>query len=125
MKLLALILLIFTHQSFAAEACNLRLGTTLGVRTLEFISGNVTHSKMALKELSIAGLKEEISSLQDMELCGPNIQKERCVLKFQQSPKGKILAMHRGSEQWLSWPLSGKTTAQKFIKILQYAGFCQ
>lgn len=63
-------------------------------------------------------------SLQDMGLCEMKIQKKRCILKFEKRAKENQLTLIRGSDRWLSWSLEGKTSAQKFVKILQQAGFC-
>ncbi len=124
MKLL-LVAILFVSQSAMAEApCDIRLGTTVGVRVVEYASGNVIHSKMPLKEMSVASLREEITNLQDMGICEAKLQRKRCILKFEKSNKGNQLTLFRGVDRWLSWSLAGKTSAQKFVRILQQAGFC-
>jgi hypothetical protein len=125
MKILALFLLILSRASFAEAPCDLRLGSTLGVRAIEFASENVIHSKLPLKEMSVASLREEMVSLQDIGVCELKIQRKRCILKFEKSAKGNQLTMFRGTDRWLSWNLAGKQSAQKFVRILQQAGFCQ
>lgn len=125
MKFLLLFLILFSHGAFAEAPCDIRLGRSVGVRVVEFASGNVIHSKMQLRELSVGSLQEEMSSLQDMGLCEMKIQRKRCILKFEKRTKGNYLTLIRGHDKWLSWSLEGKSSAQKFVKILQQAGYCQ
>jgi hypothetical protein len=124
MKFLFIMFMLLSQAVFAEAPCDIRLGTTVGVRAIEFTSGNVIHSKMPLREMSVAGLREEMVNLQDMGICEPKLQRKRCILKFEKSTKGNQLTMFRGSERWLSWSLAGKNSAQKFVRILQQAGFC-
>jgi hypothetical protein len=124
MKLLFLLLMLISQTAFAEAPCDIRIGTTVGVKVVEFASNNIVHSKMPLREMSVAGLREEMMNLQDMGLCEPKIQRKRCILKFEKSPKGNQLTMFRASDRWLTWSLAGKQSAQKFVRILQQAGFC-
>ena len=119
-----LLLLILAQSAFAQEACDIKLGTSVGVRVVEYVTGNVIHSKIALREVSVASLKEEMTNLQDMGICEPRITSQRCILKPEKRPTGNQLTLIRGSDRWLSWSLAGKTSAQKFVKILHHAGFC-
>lgn len=123
MKLFLFLFIIAAQSAFAEAPCDIALGSTVGVRVVEFASGNVVHSKMALKEMSVSSLKEEMSSLQDMGVCEQKIQKKRCVLKFEKKAQTQ-LTLIRGTDRWLSWSLNGKGSAQKFVKILQQAGYC-
>lgn len=123
--LLLIILLGATAQSAVAEApCDIKLGSSTGVRIVEFATGNVVHSKMALKEMSVSSLREEMTNLQDMGVCEAKVERKRCILKFEKRPKENQLTLIRGADRWLSWSLAGKTSAQKFVRILQQAGFC-
>lgn len=125
MKLkIVLLFTILSQSAFAEAPCDIKLGTSVGVRVVEFATGNVVHSKMALKEMSVSSLREEMTSLQDMGVCAEKIQRKRCILKFEKRKKGNQLTLFRGSDRWLSWSLKGKTSAQKFAKILQQAGYC-
>jgi hypothetical protein len=124
MKLVFILLLTLSQVALAEMPCDIKLGRSVGVRVLEFATGNVVHSKMALKEMSVMSLREETINLQDMGICEEKVISKRCVLKFERLEKGNQLVMFRGSDRWLSWSLEGKTSAQKFVKILQQAGFC-
>jgi hypothetical protein len=120
-----LISLLFMSQTVKAEAlCDIRLGQTLGVRSIEFNSGNTVHSKIPLREMSVASLSEEMVNLQDMGVCAEKTIKKKCILKFEKRTNDNVLVLFRGEDRWLTWNLAGKVAAQKFIKILQQAGFC-
>lgn len=124
MKLIAFIILMISQAAFAEATCDIRLGQTVGVRVVEFATGNVVHSKIPLKEMSVSSLREEMISLQDMGICEEKIQRKRCILKFEKRTRSNQLTLLRGADRWLSWSLAGKTSAQKFVRILQQAGFC-
>lgn len=124
MKFILLLTLLISQSVFAEAACDIRLGHSAGVRVVEYATDNVVHSKIALREMSVSSLREEMTSLQDMGLCDIRIQRKRCVLKFEKRAKENQLTLLRGSDRWLSWSLAGKTSAQKFVKILQQAGYC-
>lgn len=123
MKLILMLVLILSQSAFAEAPCDVRLGTSVGVRVVEFASENVIHSKIALREMSVANLREEMTNLQDMGVCEEKVQRKRCILKLEKKSQNQ-LTMIRGEDRWLSWSLSGKASAQKFVKILQQAGFC-
>jgi hypothetical protein len=125
MKFLLVIILLIAQSAFAEAPCDIRLGHSVGVRVIEFATENVVHSKMSLREMSVSSLREEMTNLQDMGLCNLEIQRKRCILKFEKRTKENQLTLMRGSDRWLSWSLAGKTSAQKFVKILQQAGYCQ
>jgi len=124
MKLKLMLLLLISWNAFAEAPCDIRLGHSVGVRVVEFASDNVVHSKMSLREMSVSSLREEMVNLQDMGLCEMKVQRKRCILKFEKRTKENQLTLLRGSDRWLSWSLAGKTSAQKFVKILQQAGYC-
>lgn len=124
MKLFTLIILMLAQSAFAEAPCDIRLGSSTGVRVIEFASGNVVHSKIALKEMSVSALREEMTNLQDMGVCELKVQRKRCILKFEKKPKANQLTLIRGEDRWLSWSLAGKNSSQKFVRILQQAGFC-
>ncbi len=123
MKLILLLVLILSQSAFAEAPCDIRLGTSVGVRVVEFASENVIHSKISLREMSVANLREEMTNLQDMGVCEEKVQRKRCILKLEKKSQNQ-LTMIRGADRWLSWSLRGKASAQKFVKILQQAGFC-
>lgn len=124
MKLLTLIILLLAQSAFAEAPCDIRLGTSTGVRVIEYASGNVVHSKIALKEMSVSSLREEMTNLQDMGICEMKVERKRCILKFEKRTQGNQLTLIRGSDRWLSWSLNGKASSQKFVRILQQAGYC-
>lgn len=124
MKLFLILILITVQSAFAEAPCDIRLGQSVGVRVIEFASENVVHSKMSIREMSVASLREEMTNLQDMGLCDMKVQRKRCILKFEKRTQGNQLTLLRGNDRWLSWSLAGKTSAQKFVKILQQAGHC-
>lgn len=124
MKLKWMLLLLISCSAFAEAPCDIRLGHSVGVRVVEFASDNVIHSKMSLREMSVSSLREEMVNLQDMGLCEMKVQRKRCILKFEKRTKENQLTLFRSSDRWLSWSLAGKTSAQKFVKILQQAGYC-
>jgi len=125
MNFLLAIILLIAQSAFAEAPCDIRLGHSVGVRVIEFATENVVHSKMSLREMSVSSLSEEMTNLQDMGLCSLEIQRKRCILKFEKRTNENQLTLMRGSDRWLSWSLAGKTSAQKFVKILQQAGYCQ
>ena len=126
MKFAVIAFLIFaTIKTAKAESlCDIRLGNSVGVQVVEFASGHIVHSKMALKELSQASLVEEMISLQDMGICEERIQAKKCVLKFEKKLKVTSLLLMRGQDRWLTWNTNAKQQAQDFVKSLQKAGFC-
>ena len=116
MNFLLAIILLIAQSAFAEAPCDIRLGHSVGVRVIEFATENVVHSKMSLREMSVSSLSEEMTNLQDMGLCSLEIQRKRCILKFEKRTKENQLTLMRGSDRWLSWSLAGKTSAQKFVE---------
>jgi hypothetical protein len=121
--LLALLILL-TLKARAESPCDIRLGNSVGVQVVEFATGHIVHSKMAVKELSQASLTEEMISLQDMGICEEKITAKKCVLKFEKKQNMNHLILLRGQDRWLSWDTKAKQQAQEFVKSLQKAGFC-
>ncbi len=114
-----------TSQVVWAESqCDIRLGQSVGVRVIEFVSGQEVHSKIALREMSVYSLNEEMTSLQDMGICEARILRKKCILKFEKKNTGHQIALFRNQEKWLSWNLNGKESAKKFVRILKQAGYC-
>ena len=124
MKFILLLMVFAAQGAFAEAPCDIRLGQSVGVRVVEFASGNVIHSKIPLRQMSVANLGEEMMNLQDMGICEMKIEKKRCILKFEKRTSENQLTLLRGPDRWLSWSLNGKKSAQKFVKILQQAGYC-
>ena len=125
MKFALLTLLTLTSLKVFAEApCDIRLGNSVGVQVVEFASGHIVHSKMAVKELSQSSLVDEMISLQDMGICEEKITAKKCVLKFEKKQNVNHLVLLRGQDRWLSWDTKAKQKAQDFVKSLQKAGFC-
>lgn len=124
MKRFVMLILLLVQTAHAEAPCDVRLGQSVGVRVVEFSTDNVVHSKMPLKEMSVSSLREEMVNLQDMGICEEKLSRKRCILKFERRPKGNQLTLFRGVDRWLSWSLEGKTSAQKFVRILQQAGYC-
>jgi hypothetical protein len=121
---LTLILLVTSSLAFAESPCDIRIGHSVGVQVVEFATGNVVHSKMALKEMSQSSLTEEMISLQDMGVCEEKIVAKRCILKLEKKVNTNQLTLFRGQDRWISWQANAKLKAQEFVKSLQKAGFC-
>ena len=122
--LITLLILATLKAAKAESPCDIRLGKSVGVQVVEFATGHIVHSKMALKELSQASLTEEMISLQDMGVCEEKIQAKKCVLKFEKKHKISNLILIRGQDRWTTWNTKEKQQAQDFVKSLQKAGFC-
>lgn len=126
--LLALVLLLMVIHGPMAQAestCDIRMGNTLGVRVVEFTSGNTVHSKMSMNEMSVSALAEELVSLQDMGVCEEKLLTKKCVLRYEKTTaKNHQIALYRGADRWLAWVVSAKSEAQNFVKNLQKMGLC-
>lgn len=122
--LLLLFIFILGHKAFAQSACDVRIGTSVGVKVVEFVSGNTIHSKMSLKDTTAETMFEEMLSLQDEGVCEEKIISKRCVLKFEKKAKTNFITMYRGQDKWVSWFLKSKIKAQDFVKNMKRAGFC-
>lgn len=124
-SLVAILFVFFATAALADESkCDLRLVTSTGVKAVEFITGNVSHSKMALKDATAEALAEELINLQDYSLCSQEFRAQKCVLRFEKAKKTNFISMYRGSERWLTWNLSAKTRAQTYVAALKRYGFC-
>jgi hypothetical protein len=124
MKFVVALLMIVAASAYAESTCDIRLGLTVGVPVVEFVSGTDVHSKIPVKEMTSASLQEEMLNLQDMGDCSETIIKKRCVLKYEKVKNANQLTLIRGNDRWLSWKLSHKKDAQEFTKRLQKAGYC-
>ncbi|WP_408097282.1 hypothetical protein ACJVC5_19820 [Peredibacter sp. HCB2-198] len=118
------VMMIISMHTFAESKCDVRPGTSVGIRVIEFVSKNVIHSKIPLKEATASALEEEMLNLQDMGVCEERIYAQRCVLKFEKQKNQNFITMIRGTDRWKTWNLSGKNEAQEFVKSLKKVGFC-
>jgi hypothetical protein len=123
-SLLLIFFALVTAQVFAQTKCDLKMSHSVGVKTVEFISGNVVHSKMAMKESTADALAEELINLQDAGICDQEFIAQKCVLKFEKAKKVNFISMYRGTERWLTWNLSAKLKAQNYVTGLKRFGFC-
>ncbi len=120
----AVLLCSFNQALYAESPCEIRPGTTMGIRVMEFASGNVIHSKIPLRESSPEALYEEMISLQDMGICEEHITPRKCVLRFEKLRQTNYVVLLRGKEKWNAWGLKSKDEAQKYVKGLKRYGFC-
>jgi hypothetical protein len=79
---------------------------------------------MPLRESTANALYEEMISLQDMGVCEEEIKSQKCILKFEKSPKANFVTMYRAGGKWNSWGLKSKDQAQSYVKSLKKFGFC-
>lgn len=124
MKLLVLILFILGTAHAQAEVCDVRLGHTIGLRVVEFVSGNTIHSKMSLKDTTADSIHQEMLNLQEEGVCEDKILAKKCVLRYEKKAKTTLITLFRGQDRWVSWLLSSKKKAQDFIKNMRRVGFC-
>lgn len=115
---------MLSMRAMAESPCDIRPGTSVGIRVIEFHSGNTIHSKMPLKESHADALLEEMVNLQDMGICEEKIIAQKCLLKFEKLRKVNYISLYRGSNKWNSWHLKSKQQAQNYVKYLKRAGFC-
>lgn len=124
MKFLAAALILSLISFAKAESvCDLRVGETIGLKVVEFASGNTVYSKMNLSESTPNAISEEFVNLQDEGLCASKMISKKCTLKLEKSPSVSITLI-RGSDRWQSWKVKEKTDAQEFVKGLKKLGFC-
>lgn len=123
MKYLVIIMLMLSGQVMAQD-CDVRVGTSIGLKVMEFHSGNTVHSKMTLKETTASSLHEEFTSLQDEGLCGEKIPTKKCVLRFEKRNKINFISFFRGTDRWATWLVKSKSKAQDFVKNMKRIGFC-
>lgn len=124
MKYLILILLILGSAHAHADACDVRMGQSIGLRVVEFVSGNTIHSKMSLKDTTADSIYHEMISLQEEGVCEERIVAKRCILRYEKKSKTTLITLIRGEDRWVSWLLSSKKKAQDFIKNMKRVGFC-
>lgn len=117
-------LLMLSLKAFAETPCDVRPGTSVGVKVVEFATGNTIHSKMPLRESSPEALLEEMINLQDMGICEEKIIAQKCILKFEKLKKMNFITLYRGKSKWNTWGLKQKETAQSYVKNLKRLGFC-
>lgn len=126
MKLLLLqIIFLISLNSYAEDSCDIRPGTSIGIKVIEFVSGKKVHSKIPLKESSANALLEEMTSLQDMGICESEIIRRDCRLKYEKHLGMNVVSMYRNGIKWNSWKLESKENAQLYVKSLKRAGFCK
>lgn len=111
-------------NSYAEDLCDIRPGTSIGIKVIEFISGKKIHSKIPLKESTANALLEEMTSLQDMGICETEIISRKCSLKYEKHLGMNVVSMYRNGLKWNSWKLESKDNAQLYVKSLKRAGFC-
>ena len=124
MKFLIFLLLIIGSAQAGAEVCDVRLGQSIGLRVVEFVSGNTIHSKMSLKDTTADSIQQEMTNLQEEGVCEDKIIARRCVLRYEKKSKTTLITLFRGEDRWVSWLLSSKKKAQDFIKNMKRVGFC-
>lgn len=115
---------LFSIKIYAESPCEMRPGTSIGIKVIEFATGNIVHSKIPLSEGTPEALYEEMVNLQDMGVCEEKMPKDKCLLKFEKKSKKKWISLYRGKHKWNSWSLQSKEKAQSFVKDLKRAGFC-
>lgn len=123
MKLLFVLLFLFSSQLFAQD-CDVKLGTTIGLKVMEFHRGHEILSKMTIKETTAEALREEFVNLQDEGLCGEKIPAKKCILRFEKRRKTNFISFYRGDERWATWFVKSKHKAQGFVKSMKRAGLC-
>ncbi len=124
MKFLVLLLLILGSAHARADFCDVRMGQSIGLRVVEFVSGNTIHSKMSLKDTTADSIASEMMNLQEEGLCEEKIIARRCILRYEKKAKTTLITLFRGEDRWVSWLLSSKKKAQDFIKNMKRTGFC-
>jgi hypothetical protein len=124
MKLLVLFLFVLASAHARAEICDVRMGQSIGLRVVEFVSGNTIHSKMSIKDTTAQSIQTEMINLQEEGVCDEQIVSKRCVLRYEKKSRTTLITLFRGQDRWVSWLLSSKKKAQDFIKNMKRAGFC-
>jgi len=125
MKYSVLTFLLFLAINAYAEApCDVRPGNSIGIKVMEFTSGNTIHSKIPFKETTADTLLEEMINLQDMGICEEKITSQKCILKYEKIQKANYISLYRAGTKWNTWNLKSKDHAQKFVNSLKRVGFC-
>ena len=124
-KYFVLIISLFAALNTWAEApCDVRPGTSAGVKVVEFATGNIIHSKISFRESTVNAIVEEMLNLQDMGVCEERIKKQKCILKFEKIRQNNFITLYRGGHKWNTWNLKSREQAQSYVKNLKRAGFC-
>lgn len=116
--------LFLSLSAFAEGPCDVRPGSSIGIRVIEFTTGNTIHSKIPVRESTAEALLEEMINLQDMGVCEERIISKKCILKFEKRAKSNYVSLYRGSRKWNTWTLKSKNEAQNYVKKLKKVGFC-
>lgn len=116
--------LLVSVSAYAESPCDVRPGSSVGIKVVEFATGNVIHSKIPMRESTADALLEEMINLQDMGVCEERIISRKCVLKFEKLKQLNFVTLYRGADKWNTWNLNSKQEAQKYVKSLKKAGFC-
>lgn len=118
------LILLSTLNAYAESPCDIRPGTSIGIKVVEFTTGHTIHSKMPLRESTAEALLEEMINLQDMGVCEEKILAKKCILKFEKHKQTNFVTMYRGQNRWNTWGLKSKEQAQNYVKSLKKVGFC-
>lgn len=124
MKFLVLFILLLSSLGAQADVCDVRLGHSIGLRVVEFATGNTVHSKMSLKDTTADSMQQEMLNLQEEGICDEQIVAKKCVLRYEKKSKTTLITLFRGHDRWVSWLLSSKKKAQAFIRNMKRVGFC-
>lgn len=116
--------LIFTLNARAESPCDVRPGVSIGIKVVEFTTGNKVHSKMPMRQSTADAILEEMINLQDMGICEEKITSQKCILKFEKIRKRNYISLFRGAHRWNSWTLKSKRQAQNYVINLKRLGFC-
>ena len=122
--LLINLLFAISFHAYAESPCDIRTGTSIGIRVVEFFSGHLIYSKMPFKQSTAAALIEEMINLQEMGICEEKINSPKCILKYEKRSTGNVLVMYRGPNRWNTWSLKTKVQAQNYVKDMKEVGFC-
>jgi hypothetical protein len=115
---------LFSLSALGEAPCDLRPGISVGIKVIEFYSGNLIHSKMPLRESTPNALLEEMINLQDEGICEEKIFSRKCILKYERVNSGNYVSLYRNQLRWNSWKVSSKDQALTYTKGLKRAGFC-
>src|SRR6476660_1534400 len=91
MKLLVLLIMILGSAYGHAESCDVRLGQSIGLRVVEFVSGNTIHSKMSLKDTTADSIHQEMTNLQEEGVCDEKVIAKRCILRYEKKSKTTLI----------------------------------
>ncbi len=117
-------MLALSLNAFAESPCDVRPGSSIGIKVMEFTTGNTIHSKIPFRETTADTLLEEMVNLQDMGVCEEKITAQKCILKYEKIKAANYISLYRGKAKWNTWNLKSKDHAQKFVNSLKRVGFC-